>query len=128
MIVKAIIDRIKAEQDLITRIVALGDVDDTNIGRGNEPYIIVGELDNNDVETLVRIRVCYPKGASAYLDDFVMYKLYDMFNRYYMTVKNLAGDVVTHTVTTVDKTVSGTGYTSDGFIFRDRVILVPCLI
>jgi hypothetical protein len=128
MIVKAIIDRIKSEQNLITRVVALGDADDTNIGRGNEPYIIVGELDNDEAETRVRIRVCYPKGASAYLDDFVLYRLFNMFDKYYMTVRNLAGDVTTHTVTTVDKTVSGTGYTSDGFIFRDRLILVPCLV
>ena len=130
MIVKAIIDRIKSQQSLISIVLPVGDANDTNIGRGSVAYILVGTLDNTGAGmTRVRVRVCYPRGASAYLDDFVDYKLRDMFDRYYMTVRNLDGTVVTHTYTSVDdEEVSGTGWTNDGYIYRDRIIEVPCLV
>lgn len=129
MVVKAVINRIRSQQNLVDNILPVGDAKDTNIGQGKEPYILVGYLDNNNGMTRIRIRVCYPRGYSAYVDDFVDYRLRSMFDNYYMTVTNLAGDVVTHTYTSVDEDdVSGTGYTADGYIYRDRIITVPCLV
>ena len=130
MIVSAIIKRIKSQQSKITVVLPIGDANDTNIGGGKSPYILVGEDDmlSNDAETKVRVRVCYPKGYSSFLDDFVLYRLFDMFDRYYMEVTNLSGAVITHTYTSVDKRVSGIGFSADGCIFRDRIITVPCLI
>ena len=128
MVIKAVIDRIRSQQSLVDIILPVGDATDKNIGQGSTPYIIVGYLDNNSGMTRVRIRVCYPKGYSAYVDDFVDYRLRAMFDNYYMTVTNLAGDVVTHTYTFIDEDDgSGTGYIADGYIYRDRIITVPCL-
>jgi len=129
MIVKAIIVRIKTQQTNITRVLPIGDATDTNIGQGTDPYILVGELESridSDV-TRIRVRTCYPKGYSAFLDEFVTYTLRNMFDGAELTIKNRLDVTTAITFSTVEKSLSGTGYTEDGYIYRDRIITVPCL-
>lgn len=129
MIVKAIIDRIKDQQSEISIVLPIGNATDTNIGAGTEPYILVGELDSDMFtagSTVVRIRVCYPRGYSAFLDEMVTYTLRTMFADHRLKVVSRDGKTTTYTRVSMGS-LSGTGFSDDGYIFRDREVVVPAL-
>ena len=129
MIVKAIIDRIKDQQTAISIVLPIGNATDTNIGAGTDPYILVGELDSDMFTagtTVVRIRVCYPRGYSAFLDEMVVYTLREIFDEYRLKVLSRDGKTTSYTCTSIGS-LSGTGFSDDGYIFRDREIIVPSL-
>ena len=129
MLVRAVVNYIKNNQSLITRVVPVSG-DNINTGGGEEPYILVGEEQTrgfrgmeNDVTRLF-IRVAYPTSYQDDLDSFILYRLRTLLHKKRIEVVN--GDSVTHTVLYVTRDITDIRPAVDGYIYRDRVVEVPC--
>ena len=128
MIVKAIIKYLKDNQTAITNIVPVsGEV--VNVGNGQTPYIIIGEMSagsmNPNTVTKIFVRVCYPKNYQDDLDNFILYTLYSLLDRKFISVTN--GATVTRTQVSVTSDITDIRPASTaGYIYRERVLEVPC--
>lgn len=128
MIVKAIIKYLKDNQTAITNIVPVsGEV--VNVGNGQTPYILIGEMSagsvNPNTVTKIFVRVCYPKNYQDDLDNFVLYTLYSLLDRKFISVTN--GATVTRTQVSVTSDITDIRPASTaGYIYRERVLEVPC--
>ncbi len=128
MIVKAIIKYLKDNQTAITNIVPVsGEV--VNVGNGQTPYILIGEMSagsvNPNTVTKIFVRVCYPKNYQDDLDNFILYTLYSLLDRKFISVTN--GATVTRTQVSVTSDITDIRPASTaGYIYRERVLEVPC--
>lgn len=128
MIVRALVKYIKENQTTITNVVPVSG-EQVNVGEGRRPYILVGELTAlgrvPNTLTKLYVRVVYPKNFQDELDDFILYKLFDLLDSKWLTVVN--GSVTTRTKVSVTSDITDIRPASTaGFIYRERVLEVPC--
>ena len=128
MIVRALVKYIKENQTTITNVVPVSG-EQVNVGEGRQPYILIGELTAlgrvSNTLTKLYVRVVYPKNFQDELDDFILYKLFDLLDNKWLTVVN--GIVTTRTKVSVTSDITDIRPASTaGFIYRERVLEVPC--
>jgi hypothetical protein len=132
VIVKALVDYIKANSS-ITTVVPSGT--DVNTGNGMMPYIRVFEAQNFVSEryatdngmTRIVVRVCFPPNNQMALDKVVYYELFQLLDKLVLTITNTMGEVTSTSKIKIDCTseVTGEFRVENGYIARDRVVTVP---
>lgn len=128
MIVRALVDFLKDEQDIITTVVPVSG-EQVNVGDGVLPYILVGEMSTagraTNTMTKIFVRVAYPVNYQDELDNFILYKLHEILDRKWIDVVN--GDVTSRTQVSVTSDITDIRPANTaGYIYRERVLEVPC--
>ena len=127
MIVRALVNFLKTQQTDIAMVLPVsGEL--VGVGEAVLPYILIGEMMHigraENTTGKFFVRVCYPKNYQDVLDQFILFKLYELLDRKHISVVN--GTIVTRTQVFVTSEITDIRPASTaGYIYRERVLEVP---